>query len=81
MGKLNVVCVSHVSQGKESILDVFVTDFSGGPVVKTALLLQGAQVPSLVGELRSRMLCGMAKKKKKVCLKNLASIEVEIFHN
>ena len=41
-------------------------DFPGGPVVKTpALPMQGARVPSLVGELRSRGLCCMAKKKKK----------------
>ena len=38
-------------------------DFSCGPVVKTALPLQGAQVQSLVRELRSRMLRGAAKKK------------------
>ena len=35
-------------------------DFPGGPVVKT-LLLQGVQVQSLVGELRSHMPYGMAK--------------------
>ena len=34
-------------------------------MVKTALLLQGAWVLSLVGELRSRMPRGVAKKKKK----------------
>ena len=31
----------------------------------SALPLQGARVQSLVGELRSHMLCGVAKKKKK----------------
>ena len=31
-------------------------DFSGGPVVKTQLPLQGVQVPSLVREVRSHML-------------------------
>ena len=38
-------------------------DFPGGPVVKTAFPLQGVQVQSLVGELRSHMPChgGMSK--------------------
>ena len=40
-------------------------DFPGSPVVKPALPLQGAQVWSLVGELRSRMPGNGAKKKKK----------------
>ena len=31
-------------------------------MVKTALLLQGARVQSLVGELRSHMPCSVAKK-------------------
>lgn len=31
-------------------------DFPGGTVVKTMLLMQGAQVPSLIGELRYHML-------------------------
>ena len=35
-------------------------DLPGGPVVKTALPLQGAQFPPLVGELRSWMLQGIA---------------------
>ena len=39
-------------------------DFPGGPVVKTPL--QRVQVQSLIGELRSCMLCGVAKKKKKL---------------
>ena len=34
-------------------------------MVKTVLPKQGMQVRSLVGELRSHMLCGAAKKKKK----------------
>ena len=38
-------------------------DFSGGPVVKTMLPLQGEQVQSLAGKLRSHMLRGAAKKK------------------
>ena len=42
-----------------------VWDFAGGPVVKTPLPLQGAWVQSLVGELKSLLLCGVAKKKKK----------------
>ena len=37
-------------------------DFPGGPVVQT---LQGAQVPFLVGELRSHMLFNLAAEKKK----------------
>ena len=37
-------------------------DFPGGSVVQT---LQGAQIPFLVGELRSHMLLNMARKKKK----------------
>ena len=40
-------------------------DFPGGPVVKTLLPLQGARVPALVRELRSRMPRGAAKKKRK----------------
>ena len=39
-------------------------DFPGGPVVKTELPLQGAQVWSMAGELRYQMPCGTAKKKK-----------------
>ena len=38
-------------------------DFAGGPVVRTLLPLQGAWAQSLVGELKSLMLCGVAKKK------------------
>ena len=37
-------------------------DFPGTPVVGTLLPLQGVWVQSLVGELRSHMLCGVAKK-------------------
>ena len=42
-------------------------DFCGGLVVKTVLPLQGARIPSLVpvGELRSHMPHGVAKKRKK----------------
>ena len=47
------------------------TDFPGGPVVKTLLTMSGgARVQSLVGELRSYMLCAMAKRfLKKFCFK------------
>ena len=38
-------------------------DFHGGPVAKTSTA--GALVPSLIWKLRSCMLCGVAKKKKK----------------
>ena len=40
-------------------------DFPGGPVVKTMLPMQGVQFRSLVGELRSHLLYGAAKKEKK----------------
>ena len=40
-------------------------DFPGSPVVKTAIPLQGIRVWSLVGELRSHMPRGLAKKQKK----------------
>ena len=40
-------------------------DFPGGPMVKTLLSMQRTWVQSLVGELRSHMQCGAAKKKKK----------------
>ena len=39
-------------------------DFPGGPVVRTALPVQGVQVWSLVRELRFRMPWGVAKRKK-----------------
>ena len=42
-------------------------DFPGGPVAKNVLPLQGAQVRSLVGEPRSHIPVGAAKKKKR-CL-------------
>ena len=48
--------------GSDSLLDVRGRDFPGSPVVKTALLLQGAQVQSLVVELRAPMPHGKAKK-------------------
>ena len=38
-------------------------DFPGGPVVDSALPLHGARVSSLVGELRSHIPRGRAKKK------------------
>ena len=38
--------------------------FPGGRVVKTMLPVQGAQVQSLVGELRSLMLQGLVKQRK-----------------
>ena len=37
-------------------------DFPGGPVVDSMLPVQGVWVPSLVGELRSHVLCSVAKK-------------------
>ena len=42
-------------------------DFPGHPAVNIALAMEGTQVRSLVGELRSHMLCSMAKIKKKKC--------------
>ena len=36
-------------------------DFPGDPVVKTMFPLQGTQVQSLAGELRSRIPCGTAR--------------------
>ena len=39
-------------------------DFPGGPAAKTVLPIQGAQIRSLVQELRSHMLLSAAKKKK-----------------
>ena len=39
-----------------------VLDFTGSPVVKTELPLQGGQIPSLVRELRSHLPCGTAQK-------------------
>ena len=36
-------------------------EFPGSPVVKTLFSMQGAEVGSLVGELRPHMLCGIAK--------------------
>ena len=40
------------------------SDLPGGPVVKTVLPVQGAQVQPLVGELRSLMSQGVAKQRK-----------------
>ena len=40
-------------------------DFPGEPMIKTILLMQRILVQSLVRELRSHMLKGVAKKKKK----------------
>ena len=45
-------------------------DFAGGPVVRTPLPPQGVWVQSLVGELKSPMLCGVAKKKKTIAEMN-----------
>ena len=44
-------------------------DFLGGPVVRTLSPMQGAWVPSLVGELRFCMPCGTPKRKKKRTLR------------
>ena len=41
------------------------SDFLGGPAVKSALPMQGVQVQSLVGELRSHIAHAVAKKKKR----------------
>ena len=46
-------------------------DFPGGPVVKTMLPMQGVQFRSLVGELRSHLLYGAAKKDKKKGINNM----------
>ena len=43
-------------------------DYSGGPVIKTAILMQGTQVQSPVGELRAYMSVGAAKKNKRMSL-------------
>ena len=51
-----ILCVRTIEDGG---------DFPGDPVVKPLCSAQGASVQSLVGELRSRMLPGMAKKKKR----------------
>ena len=51
---------------RENLKTMSLWDFPGGPVVKGSMLpLQGARVRSLVGELRSYVLCGTAKNKKK----------------
>lgn len=49
------------------MLDVRGRDFPGSPVVKTALPLRGAQVQSLVVELRSHMPQSAAPKLKAAC--------------
>ena len=48
-------------------------DFPCGPVVDSALPLQGAWVPSLVGELRFHMPCGASKKEKRNVLSQCTS--------
>ena len=45
-------------------LRIWIVDFPGSPVVKTALPSQWVWVLSLARELRSCLLCGMAKKLK-----------------
>ena len=42
-----------------------IPDFSGGPMVKTALPIQGAWVQPLISELRSHMLTTEKKKKER----------------
>ena len=37
-------------------------DFPGDPLVKTMHSSAGVQVQSLIGELRSHMLCGVSKR-------------------
>ena len=52
----------------ETVKEAYMRDFPGSPVVKTPhfhCTLQGAQVLSLVRELRSHMPCSAAKKKKR----------------
>ena len=44
-------------------------DFTGSLNQDSALPMQGTPVPSLVGELRPHMLCGMARKKENVNMK------------
>ena len=48
-----------------NLLKELLGDFPGSPVVKTPRFHCRVRVHSLVGELRSRMPCGTAKKKKK----------------
>ena len=48
---------SGLTDSKAQILEL-----PGGSVVRMMVLLQGAQVQSLVGELEYHMLCGVAKK-------------------
>ena len=49
---------------------MYTWNFPGGPVVRTLLCIevQGAQIQSLVGELRSCELHGMAKKIIYICV-------------
>ena len=51
---------AQLHPGGRWIKSDFFQDFPGSPVVKTALSCQGAQVPSLVRELRSCMPRGLA---------------------
>ena len=51
-------------------------DFPGGPVADSALPLLGAQLRSLVWELRSRMLHGKAKKIKNTKINQLFNREI-----
>jgi len=51
---------AQLHPGGRRIKSDFFQDFPGSPVVKTALSHQGAQVPSLVRELRSCMPRGLA---------------------
>ena len=51
---------AQLHPGGRRIKSDFFQDFPGSPVVKTALSYQGAQVPSLVRELRSCMPRGLA---------------------
>ena len=53
-------------QGGQFLKTHVILDFPGGPVVKSPMLpTQGTQVQCLMGELRSCMLCGQIKLKKK----------------
>ena len=50
--------------------NAYFREFPEGPVVNTLLSVQWAWVWSLIGELRSHMLCGMAKTKSKTNKQN-----------
>ena len=66
----NTTHLKIISGGKFCIILKMYPDFLGGPVVRTSVFsMQGAWVPSLVGELRFCMPCGTPKKKKEKNIK------------